>query len=185
LVDKRLSRVRITYAGQLAGTNTDPLRALIIEGLLRDATERRITLVNASLVARSHGLQLVEEKTGEAGDFSNLVTLSFKDDGRERVLSGTVVRNTPFVVRIDRYWLDFVPQGYQLLIYHRDRPGMIGDVGHITGREDINIAAMTVGRLEPRGEALMVLTLDEYVPPPVQARIEALDGIDSVRLLAS
>ena len=185
MVDTRLSRVRITYAGQLATTNTDPLRALLIQGLLQEATDRRITLVNACLVARDHGLRLVEEKTDDAGDFASLLTLSYVDDGAEHVLSGIVVRDRPHIVRIDQYWLDFVPQGYQLLIYHHDRPGMIGDVGQLAGRADINIAAMTMGRLQQRGEALMVLTLDEYAPPEVQARIEALEDIYAVRMLES
>jgi D-3-phosphoglycerate dehydrogenase len=185
LVDTRLSSVRITYAGQLATMNTDPLRALLIQGLLQDVSDMRITLVNASIVARNHGLQVVEEKTDEAGDFSNVVTLSFDDDGRQRVLSGIVVRDTPHIVRIDQYWLDFVPRGYQLLIYHKDRPGMIGDVGQLTGRADINIAAMSVGRLERRGEALMLLSLDETVPAEVQSRIEGLADIRAVRMIES
>jgi len=185
LVDTRLSRARITYAGNLADMNTDSLRAVVIQGLLQQASDRRITLVNANIVARSHGLLLVEEKTHDSGDFPNLITLSFTDDGRERVLSGIVVRGTPHVVRIDQYWVDFVPEGYQLLIYHTDRPGMIGDVGQMTGAADINIAAMSVGRLRPRGEALMLLTLDEFVPPDVQARIEALEDIRAVCMLES
>lgn len=183
LVDRRLSVLRITYAGQLADMNTDPLRALLIKGLLQDITESRITLVNAGLVARSRGLHIVEEKTDDAGHFASLITLSFTDNGQERVLCGTVVRNEPHVVRIDRYWLDFVPRGYHLLIYHRDRPGMIGEVGQLTGKADINIAFMDVGRLQPRGEALMVLTLDEYVPPEVRAQIAALRDVYAVRLL--
>jgi D-3-phosphoglycerate dehydrogenase len=81
--------------------------------------------------------------------------------------------------------LDFVLRGYHLLIYHRDRPGMIGYVGQITGRADINIAAMSEGRLQPRGEALMALTLDEYVPPDVRAEIEALPDVYATRLLES
>jgi D-3-phosphoglycerate dehydrogenase len=86
-------------------------------------------------------------------------------------------------VRIDHYWLDFVLEGYQLLIYHRDRPGLIGEVGRVTGRADINIAFMGVGRLQPRGDALMVLTLDEYASPEVQAEIEVLSDVHVVRML--
>jgi len=183
LVDRRLNRLRITYAGQLADMNTDPLRALLIKGLLQGVTESRITLVNATLVARDRGLSIVEEKTGDAGHFANLITLAFFDNGQERVLSGTTIRDEPHSVRIDRYWLDFVLRGYQLLIYHRDRPGLIGKVGEITGQADINIAFMGVGRLQPRGEALMVLTLDEYMPPEVQTRIAALPDVYTVRLL--
>jgi len=184
LVDKHLSQVRITYAGQLADMNTDLLRALLIKGLLQEVSETRITLVNASLLARGRGLHVIEEKTGDAGHFANLITVSFMDNGQERVLSGTIMRDEPYIVRIDHYWLDFVVRGYQLLIYHRDRPGLIGDVGHMTGRADINIASMGVGRLQPRGEALMVLTLDEPVPPDVRAEIEALPDVYSTRPLS-
>ncbi len=42
---------------------------------------------------------------------------------------------------------------------------------------------MAVGRLEPRGEALMVLTLDEVAPPRVLAEIEALPDIYETRML--
>jgi D-3-phosphoglycerate dehydrogenase len=183
LVDHRLSQVRITYAGQLADMDTDLLRALAIKGLLEEVTEARITLVNASLVARERGLRVVEEKTSDAGHFANLMTLSFVDDGQEHVLSGTIMRDQPYVVRIDRYWLDFIARGNLLLIYHRDRPGMIGEVGQATGRADINIAFMAVGRLEPRGEALMALSLDEPATPEVRAEIESLADVYHTRSL--
>jgi D-3-phosphoglycerate dehydrogenase len=184
LVDRRLSQVRITYAGQLGEMDTSLLRALVIKGLLQAVTEARITPVNASLIARERGLRVVEEKTGDAGHFANLITLSFADNGQEHVISATIMRDEPYIVRIDRYWLDFTMRGNQLLIYHRDRPGMIGEVGQITGRWDVNIAFMAVGRLEPRGEALMALTLDEPASPEVRAEIESLADVYHTRLLA-
>jgi D-3-phosphoglycerate dehydrogenase len=183
LVDRHMSHVRITYAGQLAEMNTDLLRALLIKGLLQGVSETRITLVNASRLARNRGLHVTEEKTGDAGHFANLVTVSFADNGHEHVLSGILMRDEPYIVRIDRYWLDFVLRGYQLLIYHRDRPGLIGEVGRVPGRADINIASMGVGRLQPRGEALMVLTLDECASPQVRSEIEGLSDVYSARLL--
>lgn len=183
IVDHRLSQVRITYAGQLADMDTDLLRALVIKGLLQEVTEARITLVNANLIARERGLRVIEEKTGDAGHFSNLITLFFADNGEDHVLSGTVMHDEPYVVRIDHYWLDLIARGNQLLIYHRDRPGMIGHVGQITGAADINIAAMAVGRLAPRGEALMALTLDEPATPEVRAEIESLSDVYRTRTL--
>jgi D-3-phosphoglycerate dehydrogenase len=183
LVDRRLSEIRIAYAGQLADMDTDLLRALVLKGLLQGVTETRITLVNASLIARNRGLHVVEEKGSDAGHFANLITLSFTDNGHDRVLSGTIMRGEPYMVRIDHYWLDFVLRGYQLLVYHRDRPGLIGHVGLVTGQADVNIAAMSVGRSQPRGESLMALTLDEYAPPEVRAQIEALPDVYSTRIL--
>jgi D-3-phosphoglycerate dehydrogenase len=183
LVDRRLSEAHITYGGRLAEMDTNLLRALTIKGLLQRVSERRITLVNANVVARERGLRVVEEKTDDAGHYANLITLSFTDNGHERVLSGTIMHKEPYIVRIDHYWLDFIVHGYKLFIYHNDRPGLIGEVGLITGRADINIASMAVGRLQPRGEALMVLTLDEYAPAEVLAEIESIPEVYSTQLL--
>jgi D-3-phosphoglycerate dehydrogenase len=182
LTESNLGQVHFTYAGQLADMDTGLLRALLIKGLF-GITEPPITLVNANLVAREHGLKVVEEKTEDAAPFANLITVSFAEGGKERALSGTIMRGQPFIVRIDQYWMDVIMEGNQLLAFHRDRPGLIGEVGQVTGRHDINIAFMGLGRLEPRGDALMALTLDEPASPEVQAEIEALEDIHSVRLL--
>ena len=60
---------------------------------------------------------------------------------------------------------------------HQDRPGMIGAVGTITGKHDINIGFMEVGRLEARGRATMILGLDDILPEPVLAEINALPNV--------
>jgi D-3-phosphoglycerate dehydrogenase len=183
LADTHISEVIFTYAGQLAEMDTGLLRSLLIKGLFQNFVESRITPVNAGLVARERGLRVVERKTGDATPFANLITVSFEENGKERVLSGTIMRGKPFIVRIDQYWMDVIMEGYQLLAFHRDRPGLIGEVGQVTGQHDINIAFMGLGRLQPRGDALMALTLDEPASAEVQAEIEALKDIYNVRLL--
>ena len=54
-----------------------------------------------------------------------------------------------------------------LLFTHRDVPGLIGFIGTIFGKHQVNIAQMTVGRQQPGGEAIAVLNLDS--PPPEEA----------------
>ena len=66
---------------------------------------------------------------------------------------------------------------------HRDRPGLIGAVGKITGDADINISSMHLGRLAPRGQALMVLALDEPLPEAQQKQILGLTDVQSVKLV--
>jgi len=90
---------------------------------------------------------------------------------------GTVLRDEPHIVQADGYFVDFVPQGALLFTYHRDRPGMIGRVGTLLGSADVNISGMYVGRLAPREQAMMVLTLDEPASAEVLAQVEAEDDI--------
>jgi D-3-phosphoglycerate dehydrogenase len=183
LVDHGLGTVEVTYAGQLADLNTDPLRALLIKGLLERVTDTQVTMVNANLLARDRGLEVVEKKTSEAEHFANLITVSFRDDGHQRQLCGTLIGGRPYIVRIDQFRIEFILEGYQMLILHRDRPGLIGQVGELTGLADINIAFMGVGRLEPRGEAMMVLSLDECVTDDVRKQIASIPDVYDLHFL--
>ena len=53
----------------------------------------------------------------------------------------------------------------------------------LAGRHNINISSMEVGRLNPRGMAMMVIGLDDPVPPPVLEEIKALPQIINARLV--
>ena len=70
-----------------------------------------------------------------------------------------------------------------LFVDNRDQPGSIGAVGTIAGRHNINISFMEVGRLSLRGQAMMVLGLDDPVPSHVMEEIRALPHISDARLV--
>jgi D-3-phosphoglycerate dehydrogenase len=57
--------------------------------------------------------------------------------------------------------------GIMLIFTHRDVPGLIGFIGTIFGKHQVNIAQMTVGRQLPGGEAIAILNLD--CQPPEEA----------------
>ena len=86
-------------------------------------------------------------------------------------VAGPPVRGMPGVVTLARVKTS-VPAGPLMFTYHRDRPGMIGRVGMLLGAADVNISGMYVGRLAPREQAMMVLTLDDEVPAAVLAQIQ-------------
>ena len=48
---------------------------------------------------------------------------------------------------------------------------------------NINISFMHLGRLKPRGQALMILALDESLSGEQQKKILALSGVDTVKLV--
>jgi len=77
-----------------------------------------------------------------------------------------------------------VPTGaYFLFSDHRDRPGLLGAVGRITGDADINISSMYVSRLKPRGQALMILALDEALTEEQQQQILSLPDIYTAKVV--
>ncbi len=161
-----LGRIEVEYEGKIAAEDTGVLTAAIIKGLLEPIVETRVNLVNASLLAQMHGMEISERKTQHATRYENMITIT-----GERRVSGVLLHDEAHIVQLDGYWVDFVPQGYVMLTRHRDRPGMIGKVGTLLGALDVNIASMQVARDNPRGEAIMVLTLDDPVPQAVMDTI--------------
>jgi D-3-phosphoglycerate dehydrogenase len=182
LTEARLEQVELTYAGELAGHDVTPLTAGAIKGLLAPVTEQRVNLINARLVARSRGLNVREQKADRPEEnYTNLITITVRENGAERVVAGTILQDSPRIVRIDDYWVDVVPEGHVLVTHHLDRPGMIGRVGTLLGDGDVNISAMQVGRRGRRGAAIMILNLDEPLARELEAEIAAIPDVRSVK----
>ncbi|MBM4412337.1 MAG: phosphoglycerate dehydrogenase [Chloroflexi bacterium] len=171
VVDDPIQRYEFVYAGELASSSTSPVRTAILQGLLSGVSEQRITPVNAQVIARERGLRFSELTLPEVENYAGMLELRAYTATGKHVFSGTVLRDTPFVVELDGYWVTFEPSGSLLFTYHRDRPGMIGRVGTLLGAHDVNISSMQVGRIAPREQSLMVLTLDDSVPAEVIAQL--------------
>jgi len=54
-------------------------------------------------------------------------------------------------------------------------------VGSILGEHDVNIASMQVGRDAPRGNAMMILAVDDRVAPGVLTRLREVEGMSDLR----
>ena len=151
---------------------------------LGGVSEERVNLVNANVVAARRGLTVIEQKESTYENYASLITIEVTTSAGVTTVAGTVIHSEVHIVRVNDYWLDIVPTGaYFLFSDHRDRPGLIGAVGKITGDADININSMHLGRLKPRGDALLLLALDEPLPEEQQQQILSLPDVYSVKLV--
>jgi D-3-phosphoglycerate dehydrogenase len=114
------------------------------------------------------------------GDYANLVSCQVTlEDGEEIVMAGTLLdHKEPYIVQINEYRMNFVPQGHLLLMGSYDQPGVIGRVGMLMANNGVNIGSWQTGRVEQGGQTLTVLTLDAPLPDNV---LEALREQDFVR----
>ncbi len=184
LAEGQMQEIRIKYSGEITNYDTNTVKAAILGGILKGITEERVNLVNANVVASKRGLTVTEQKEAACENYTNLVTIEAITSAGSTTVSGTVLRGEPHIVQIDSYWLDIVPTGgYFLFSDHHDRPGIIGAVGKITGDADINISYMNLSRLKPRGQALMILALDEALPEKQRQQILSLPDIRTAKLV--
>ncbi len=190
-----LHRAELTISGEIAEYDTRPLKAALIKGLLESVSEAHVNLVNAPVIAHEWGLEVTESRSTAVEQYANLVTLRVSGDGDEvptGVLAATRGWGEERIVRVDRYATDFAPRGWILICHNTDRPGMIGRVGTALGDAGVNIAHMDVGPVatgfadrerHPGGEALMVLSLDNPVPPETLERIRQMPDITSTQAI--
>ena len=185
MVEGQTSRVTIRYQGELVGQNAAVLKAATLVGLLQPVTDERVNLVNAELLAGQHGIKIEEEwEKTPPEQYLNLITVEIGAAGGATRITGAHARGQTHIVQVQDYWLDaLIETPYLLIIDHRDQPGLIGAVGGITGRHDINIASMAVGRRGVRGQAIMAIGLDDPMPEEVQEEVLAIPHIRSLRVV--
>jgi len=178
LAEGQATSIDIAYQGEIATHDITALKATVIGGLLEGISEERINIVNANIIAQRRGLKVTEHKDTACENYSSLLTVSVTTSAGVTTVAATVLRNEVHIVRVGDYWIDVVPKGgYLLFSDHLDRPGLIGSVGMVTGNAGINISSMQVGRLKARGQALMVLELDE---PLGEEQIQELLSVPDV-----
>lgn len=184
-----LSRVELACSGEIADYDLRPLKAALIKGLLESVSDAHVNMINAPALAKQRGLEIIEQKSTTPTEFANLVTIRVMDSngyassfagkpgsGDEHIeaLSGTVMHGTPRIVQIGRYWTEIVPDGYILFCRNMNQPGMIGRVGMVLGKANVNISRMDVGPSvrvarhhdpqQPPDTALMIISVDEPIP---------------------
>jgi D-3-phosphoglycerate dehydrogenase len=184
LAEGQMGAIDIRYEGEIAKHDLSVLKAAVIGGLLEGMSEERINVVNASMIAQKRGLRVAEYRDTSCENYASLMTVSVTTSAGTTSVAGTVMRGEMHILRVNDYWLDVVPKGgYLLFSDHRDRPGIIGAVGMITGNADINVSSMQLSRLKPRGQALMVLELDEPLRDEHMKQILSLPDIHTARLV--
>jgi len=182
LAEGQTNTIQIQYEGEISNYDTNTLKAAVLGGLLEGVSEERINLVNANILAARRGLSVVEQKESACENYASLITVEVTTSAGVTTGAGTVIHGESHIVRVNNFWMDIVPTGgYFLFSNHKDRPGLIGAAGKITGDADINISAMHLSRLKPRGDALMILALDEPLPEEKQQQILSLPDVYSVK----
>lgn len=182
VMDGRCSQVRVQLLGELAEIESGPITRAVLVGMLSPVVGETVNFVNAPLIAKSRGIEVIESKNAEFDDYAALLTISVKTDKGESEISGTLFEGREMrIVQMGGFPMDFVPEGVVLVSAHKDTPGIIGHVGTLLGNENINIAYMYVGRKTAGEKAIMVLSVDTPVPSPVIAKMVEINGIDTVR----
>jgi len=177
-------RATLHYRGEVARRSTKLVTAAFAAGLLEAHLAQNVNIVNAELLARERGIELVEQISPKKGDFGTLIRADVATEKKSYTAAGTLFGNQFLrLVQLGPYSLDTYLDGVMLMFTHRDVPGLIGFIGTIFGKHRVNIAQMTVGRQQPGGEAIAVLNLDSTPPEEALQEVRAHPQISSLSVV--
>ncbi len=89
------------------------------------------------------------------------------------------------LIEIDGFNVHVTCEEPVILVFHRDRPGLIAQVTRILAEEQVNVSQMEVSR-KARGEtALMLIATDGMIPQPALQGIESIEDVKSIVFLSS
>ncbi|KAL7955177.1 phosphoglycerate dehydrogenase [Trichoderma compactum] len=184
----------LVYHGDLAGmSNTKPLYAALVKGLVASFSDSHVNIVNAVLIAKEKGIKISETHSHQPGEqtYANLVTLrAHAEDGSgEQVIEGYASGKRLYISKLDRFNATFSPEGTMIFLHNYDEPGKIGGVGMVLGSHGINIRFMQVASLDEDSkqaeahavrkgnEALMILGIDRLVDEEVMEGLRRSEGV--------
>lgn len=182
LGDSNLKSIEIEYKGKLTEENTKPLTLSIIKNVLSPILGDTVNYVNAPLVAKDRNITIKESNTSQEGDYKSEITIKASFEKSQKVISGTVLNETEEkIVQIDDYKVVFKPEGKLLVTTNTDKPGMVGKIGTMLGKNNINIANMYLGRNDLISNAMMIINIDEEISDYVLSDLKEMEGVIEIR----
>ncbi len=181
-----IEKLKVTYWGKLIDLDANPVTRSVMYGYLQGISGENVNHVNAPILIKGLGIEVDVTKSNVESDYTELVQVeAVSGDGRTYSVSGTLIGKThrPRIVEINERAVEADPEGTLLLLENQDVPGMVGTLGQILGRENVNIAAMSLSRNEVGGRALTVLALDSEPGKETLDEISAHSAISNVMLV--
>jgi D-3-phosphoglycerate dehydrogenase len=184
MTQSAICRAELNYRGEVARRNTRLITAAFAAGLLETRLAHSVNIVNSEILARERGIEIVEQSNSKRGDFSTLIQARLVTEKKTYTAAGTVFGHQFLrLVQLGEHHLDAYLDGILMIMTHRDVPGLIGHIGTILGRHQVNIAQMTVGRESPGAEAIAVLNVDTQPPEAALAEVRNHPHISSLSVV--
>jgi D-3-phosphoglycerate dehydrogenase / 2-oxoglutarate reductase len=178
LAGGRIESLEIRLQGEVASFDAQPIVVAALKGLLTPALRERVNYVNAAIEAKDRGIRVIETRDASVRDYSGSIHLMAKGPRETRSVTGALLNQEELrITNIDDFPINVPPTRHMLITQHRDMPGIIGQIGSLLGQFNVNIASMQVGRKLVRGNAVMVLSLDDPLPEGVLDEIVKANGI--------
>jgi L-serine dehydratase len=167
-----------SFADTYKGHGTD---LALVGGLLDfDTDDPRIR--DSLRIAEQAGMSVTFATASQPAGHPNTVTIRLRGGGQpEQSMTGASIGGGNVQIsQVNGFDVRFTAMYPTLLVYHRDRKGMVADISRLLSAGNVNIGHMDVDRKSRSGDALTVVETDEAPTPDMLADLERLPDVTRV-----
>jgi len=197
--------IEVIYSGDLAKHPATLLTNTVLKGFLGAQLGEHVNYINAPALARRRGINIQESRSLTHGALAeglpasgrlaaaastlspsaSVITVRAAGKQGEHRIAGMLRRDGGLrFIAVNGLQFDLAPSRFMLVSRHTDQPGMVGRIGTVLGAHNINIASMHLGRSMARGEAIMVMQVDDFIPSDVMNELRKMIGLIELRLVS-
>ena len=167
LTDGPVTRIEIQYNGEVSTIQVKPVTNAILKGLFSRSIDE-INMVNAPFIAKERGIEVQESTSNEVHEYTSTVQVQVITQKGTRKVTGSIFgKGDSRIVQFDDFKMEAVLSEHMLVLQNTDVPGVIGNLGNILGKNNLNIAGFHLGRQEEEGRAIAIINIDS--PPTTEA----------------
>ncbi|PAF44457.1 phosphoglycerate dehydrogenase [Helicobacter sp. 11S02596-1] len=175
-----IASVHLSLEGEIA-KYADSLKTFALVGVLKSSLGDNINYVNAQFIAKERGIDVLVKTKEHSNSYKNLITITLATTQESLSASGTVFGEDIIrLTNINGFNTDIEPKGRMILFKNTDVPGVIGNVGNILAKHNINIADFRLGR-NAHKEALALIIIDNQIPENAITELRNIPACISVK----
>ena len=163
-------------------SDSKSISLVLLKSILSNMIDERVNMINVNHVAKERNINFSHTYNSEDVPFHSLIKCTIKTDKNNIELSGSVFdENHIRIVNIMGSDIDLNPEGPMIFVINKDIPGVIGNIGTLLGKHNVNIAEYLLSRRKDSDDAYGIIKLDSKVDDNIIVSLKELDEIIDAR----
>jgi D-3-phosphoglycerate dehydrogenase len=181
LNQSQIVSIKVSGQGEIA-KYVDSLATFVAVGAMSQISDDTINYVNADFVAKEKGIKIEFEALQDSVVYKNLITIKLTTAaGGTTTISATIFDDNVFrIVSIDGFDIEVAFKGDMIILKNQDVPGVIGSIGTILAKHNVNIADFSLAR-NSKKQALAVILVDSIISNETLDELLKIDACSSVQ----
>lgn len=183
-LDKECHNIEIEYYGEYLSEYSEVLSTSFLQGLLSSFSDTAVNLISAKHIAKERGINLREIKSSARKNYNNVIKAFIPEKEYLHSFEGIVIGNNLIkIIKVDDYKMEFEPAGNIIIYNNVDRPGVLARAGYLLAENNINIAGVSLSRINKGAAALTIMNIDESIDEEVVNKLRQINGIEKINYI--